>query len=228
MHLPSDNPDTNHSLVIDCSEGEVFCGLLGPSGQWLSSKQSGPGALEAVFPAVASVFHDAGKSLQSVDRFLYCQGPGSVLGLRLGAMAIETWCRLAQKQVERMSYNSLQLTAALLLLDNKELDNALLLADWKKNTWHSLRINNRTIGQVSPIAAANTSGEDYPIYHLPRRKGWQAPPTGACTLPYEPDRLNAVLDAPGLFEATPVLDLYQSGGNTFAKWNQQRHRSGSL
>ena len=153
MHLPSDNPDTNHSLVIDCSEGEVFCGLLGPSGQWLSSKQSGPGALEALFPAVASVFHDAGKSLQSVDRFLYCQGPGSVLGLRLGAMAIETWCRLAQKQVERMSYNSLQLTAALLLLDNKELDNALLLVDWKKNTWHSLRINNRTIGQVSPIAS---------------------------------------------------------------------------
>lgn len=215
------------SLVIDCSEGEVFCGLLDSGGQWLACKQSGPGALEALFPNVAEVLREADRAPESIRRYIYCEGPGSMLGLRLGAMAIETWSLLSSTPVTRLSYGSLHLTAALLLQDNPSLKNATILSDWKKDAWHSLTIQDRIFENVTVLPAESIESIDGPLYHLPRRKGWQAPPIGAITLPYEPSRLDILLDQPDLLRRTETVELFQQGGNTFAKWNPQRHRAGS-
>ncbi len=223
-----DCPDSQameNSLVIDCSDGEVFCGVLDRDAHWLSRKQSGPGAMEALFPNVAEVLREADRSLDSVARFVYCKGPGSVLGLRLAAMAIETWCRLSDSPLEKSGYDSLQLTAALLLLDKPGLENALILSDWKKDTWHALYIDQGVAGSVAPLQTEALQTIDRPLYHLPRRKGWQAPPEGAQTLLYEPSRMDAVLMRTNFLQSSEAVELFQPGGNTFAKWNPQRHRA---
>ena len=227
MPSSTDNPAAEESLVIDCSEGEVFCGLLDADRRWLARRQSGPGALEALFPSVAAVLREAVRAPGSIRRYLYCEGPGSVLGLRLGAMAIETWCRLSAAPVERLGYGSLQLTAALLLIDDPALQNACIVSDWKQDAWHSLEIRDRRAGEVATLPTSEIQSLDGPLYHLPRRKGWQAPPDGAQTLPYQPSRLDEVLDSPGLLRPSAAVELFQPGGNTFAKWNPQRHRAGS-
>ena len=223
----SDNQAVENSLVIDCSDGEVFCGVLDGRGAWLSEKRSGPGALEALFPNVAAVLQGADCSLGSVGRFIYCRGPGSVLGLRLSAMAIETWCQLSPNPVEKAGYDRLQLTAALLLLDEPALKDALILSDWKKDTWHALPIEQGVRGSVTALPTEELDKMDRPLYHLPGRKGWQASPKDARTLLYEPARLDRVLDYPDLLRAGNSVELFQPGGNTFTKWNPERHRAGT-
>ncbi|MGC6456239.1 MAG: hypothetical protein ACON46_06890 [Coraliomargaritaceae bacterium] len=228
--MPKDSTimEEKNSLVIDCSDGEIFCGVLDGTGTWLSTKQSGPGALEALFPNVGAVLQEADCQLDSVRRFIYCRGPGSVLGLRLAAMAIETWCRLATVPVERLSYGSLELTAALLQLDQPDLQDALILSDWKKDSWHALSIEQGVQGKVTALPTESLHRIDRPLYHLPRRKGWQAPPEGARTLLYEPARLDRVLDCADLLQAGNSIELFQPGGNTFTKWTAQRHRAESV
>ena len=225
MPEDSQNLEGKHSLVIDCSDGEVFCGVLDSAGAWLSSKKEGPGALEALFPNVADVLRGANCSLDSMGRFVYCRGPGSVLGLRMGAMAIETWCRLSCRPVERVGYGSLELTAELLLLDQPGLQDAVLLADWKKDSWHVLMIEQGRIGSVAPLPTEAIESLDRPLFHLPRRKGWQAPPNGAHSLAYEPERLDVVLSRPEFLQSSEAVELFQPGGNTFTKWTPQRHRA---
>jgi tRNA threonylcarbamoyladenosine biosynthesis protein TsaB len=213
------------ALVIDASGSDIFVGVLGPENQWLSQVHRQAAALEAIFPCVDNALSEAGVSLASLEGFFHCEGPGSVLGLRLCAMAIQTWTRLHPNSAKHHCYNSLQLTAALITLDHPELSDALLVSDWKKDTWNAVVIEN---GQAKPTSVVNSLElHDWQgvLFHLPQRKGWQKPPTGATTLSYQPERLTDALQLPGLLRATNAIELYSSGINTFHKWVPDRHRA---
>ncbi len=229
-HAPMTEPDYP-ALVIDASGATVFVGVMGPDkdgglgGQWLAQVDLQGAALEALFPSVDSALAEAGLSLDALKGFIYCEGPGSVLGLRLCAMAIETWSRLHPASAHRFAYNSLQLTAALITLDHPEAAEALLVSDWKKGAWNAVTIKHHHPGPTDVVDAEALASWSGPLFHLPQRKGWQAPPEGATTLAYEPQRLTEVMQCPGLLRPTEAIELYSSGVNTFQKWVPERHRA---
>jgi tRNA threonylcarbamoyladenosine biosynthesis protein TsaB len=212
-------------LVIDGSGGSVFCGILDPQNHWRSRVNLEGGPLEKLFPAVDAVLDEAGLGLSDLGGFYYCEGPGSVLGLRLCAMAIETWVRLYPKATELYAYNSLQLCAHSLLHGSEGLETALIVADWKKGAWNALKIENAQAGTVEVCDDAALLDWKGPLYHLPQRKGWQAPPRGALTLTYDPGQLSDLNSAPTLLRQTDSVELYNSGINTFQKWTAERHRA---
>ena len=143
------------------------------------------------------------------------------MGLRLCAMAIQTWGYLSKPEAGYSSYNSLELTADLLISDTKDIDRALLIADWKKNVWHSIEINKGRAGAIAAIDdhTVRDWGER-PLFYLPQRKGWQTVPEGAIILEYSPQRLPEVTH---LLKATKTIRLYSSNINAFKKWVPQRH-----
>jgi tRNA threonylcarbamoyladenosine biosynthesis protein TsaB len=219
---PSTIPPASPTLVIDGSGSVVFAGVLGSNGNWLARSEQTGAPLESLFPAIEATLDAAQLTLADIRSFIYCEGPGSVLGLRLCAMAIETWSRLYPQSAHYYAYNSLQLTAALICVDTPDLDQALLISDWKKGTWNAVKIRN---GQPSVTEVANDdtiANWTAPLYHLPQRKGWQQAPANATAVEYRPERLTEVLHLP---RPTETVELYASGVNVFQKWIPERHRA---
>lgn len=212
-------------LVIDGSCGGVFAGLLDSRDQWLSqARREGP-PLENLFPVVEAALKEADLHFSDLSGYIYCEGPGSVLGLRLCAMAIETWRRLYPDSAHLYKYNSLQLCALTLLRDSPGLTDALVVADWKKGAWNALKIESAQPGAFSVIDDDALTAWTGALYHLPQRKGWQSPPEGAHTLAYDPARLADLWSHSDLLQSTESVELHNSGMNTFHKWTPDRHRA---
>jgi tRNA threonylcarbamoyladenosine biosynthesis protein TsaB len=214
------------ALVVDGSGTSIFTGVLGARGRWLAKSEQDVPALEGLFPSVEDSLQQAGLQFADIRSYLYCEGPGSSLGLRLCAMAIETWTRLFPDSANLFSYNSLHLTAANLLVETPDIDEALIVTDWKKGAWNSISITDGKMAPIEVIDEASLATSERPLYHLPQRKGWQqAPPQGAIELSYKPCTLNRILTMPSLLKSTGQIELYNSGINTFQKWIPTRHRA---
>lgn len=212
-------------LVVDGSGASIFVGLLGTDRKWLAQVHQKGAPLEGLFPSVESALYSAQCSITDIHNFIYCEGPGSALGLRLCAMAIQTWGHLCERDSAAgyFSYNSLQLTAALMALDTPGINNALLISDWKKNAWNSVLIKEDQPGAIVTLDNQAVNGwEQGPLLYLPQRKGWQIVPEHATTLEYSPHRLPEVLH---LLKKTKKIELYASNANVFRKWVPQRHRA---
>ncbi|MFP4156184.1 MAG: hypothetical protein ACLFU4_01035 [Opitutales bacterium] len=222
--MPSDShPLPLPALVIDGSSASTFVGILGADLQWLGHTCSGKPPLESLFTAVETVSQKADVPLESLRAHLYAEGPGSVLGLRLCAMAIETWSRLFPDSANYFAYNSLQLVAAQVLSQRPETRDALILSDWKKDLWNAVAIKSGQIQDPTPVTLETLTTNQSPLYHLPARKGWQSPPPKAQRIDARPDRLHQLLDTPGLLKRTQGVQLYSAGSNTFQKWSARRH-----
>jgi len=212
-------------LVIDGSGSSLFCGILDPTNGWRGQTTLNGGPLEKLFPAVEQVLKASELGLAELKGFYYCEGPGSVLGLRLCAMAIETWIRLFPETSQLYAYNSLQLSAEVLLNQGHEWNDALIVADWKKGAWNGLKISDRQPGKIDVYDDAAIQDWQGPLYHLPQRKGWQAPPPQAETLSYDPAQLSQLPSLSRFLRKTDSVELYSSGVNTFQKWTAERHRA---
>lgn len=213
------------ALVIDGSSACFFSGVLDGDGRWLACRKADEPALESLFKTVDSVLKEARLELDGIQSYLYCEGPGSVLGLRLCAMAIETWRRIHPTPTKLHTYNSLKLVAAGLVNEEGIQEDTLLISDWKKDTWNGLKITSGEPASVAPVSAEALSQWKGPLYHLPARKGWQQPPENAFEVAYEPERLAELLAYPKLIEPRDSVALYNSGMNIFQKWTPERHRA---
>lgn len=220
--------ETAPELAIDGSGGSVFAGVLDDRGRWLATERRAGAPLENLFPVIDATLREAGVRLGGLGGYLYCEGPGSVLGLRLCAMAIETWTRLYPDSAHLRKYNSLRLCALTLLLDTPDLRDALIVADWKKGAWNALKIEGGTPGPTEVIDDGALAAWGGALYHLPQRKGWQSPPAGAQTLVYDPARIADLRGHPALLQTTAGVQLYNTGINTFQKWTPTRHRKTAL
>lgn len=215
----------NNTLIIDGSGSALFAGLLDARGAWQATALRECAALEGIFPAVTDVLQAADRNLSEVDAYIYCEGPGSVLSLRLCAMAIETWRRLLPKPAALYKYNSLQLMAQRLLAEAPEPHGARIVSDWKKGAWNSLTFQDNAVGAVEVLDDEALAAWSGPLYHLPQRKGWQSPPPAATTLDYDPACLDRLHTRPGLLHPINSVELYSAGVNTFQKWTPARHRA---
>ncbi|MFP4203962.1 MAG: hypothetical protein ACLFS4_06475 [Opitutales bacterium] len=213
------------ALLIDGSAADVFAGVPDGSGSRLVGQPGGQPALEGLFPAVERALNAATVELGMIRGFIYCQGPGSVLGLRLCAMAVETWRRTVPGDVPCFGYDSLQLTAALLLNDQSAPSDALLVSDWKRGAWNAVRIEGGCRRPTETLEDPVLKQYKGPIFHLPQRKGWQPPPENAIPLSYEPERLPEVMRIPGILNRTQGVELHASAAPAFRKWQPERHRA---
>ncbi|NCG08554.1 MAG: hypothetical protein GWO81_03135 [Verrucomicrobia bacterium] len=221
--MPKTTPQ--FSLGIDASNPACFAGLLDRDNNWLAHKSIEGPALETLFAEVETVLSRAKLPLQAIPRYLYCEGPGSPLGLRLAAMAIQTWRTLQDGSPPCLAYDSLQLAAHCLRLDHPDLSEALLVADWKKDTWNAVTLEKGQVNACKPIPQAYLEAWEGPRYHLPQRKGWQAPPSNAVALRYTPEHLDKLIDSHGLLRAVDSPEPFASAPANFQNWVPERHRA---
>lgn len=213
-------------LLIDASSpNSAIVARLDDSGRaWAQFTEEPSAALEGIFTAAEQVcpqFSPAG--------FLFCEGPGSILGIRIAAAAIRGRNALGPV-VPVMAFQSLHLVAILLLRRFPEEKHFTVLAESRMNAWNLLSVEEgipaESFREIKTAELATLPlGK---VFLLPQRR--PAPPP-IPTTPVNPARL--LQDDPAIFADTPAL-LHNCNGlpdatNTsvasgYAKWTPERHR----
>lgn len=201
--LPAGKP----VLVMDAACPHVFVGLW-QSGAWQATAAATEPALDALFGLVEHCLDETDCHLREVSAFVYDEGPGSVLGIRVAAMALRTWQAMPELNTKPVfAYRSLELLAAQITLVRS--GPFQIIADYRKDAWLSLLSQG---GEIRTVADAELDS-DQPLYYLRQRKAWRQPPARAVEVTLNlletpqllcDEKLLRKTESPGVFAVQPV------------------------
>ncbi|PTY04996.1 peptidase M22 [Opitutaceae bacterium EW11] len=208
-------------LLIDSSSSNIQVGLLRSDAApvWTEAIDE---AGTAVFAGADRVLSQAGVRLADVRAYAFCDGPGSVLGIRTAAVALRTW-RVVHA-LPAYAYCSLRLVAAFQLQAGEPAPFAVI-ADARRDTWH--RVAAAENGELSPLhrtPGASVSGSLLTPQHF---RSWAALPAGTRQVPYSVRDLLAALETTPLFHETSEPDAFLHEEPVYQTWTPQVHRAPS-
>jgi tRNA threonylcarbamoyladenosine biosynthesis protein TsaB len=195
-------------LLIDAASETIQVGLLSAQAKprWASRRdEAGVGVFECV--------DELDVAIDSVGAFAFCEGPGSILGIRISAMALRTWNVLRPRPV--FGYNGLAVVARAI-----GRPDVTVIADARRGLWH----RSTPSGGLERVTATELSGERV----MPNGfRHWDPLPPGTLGTSYD---LAALLAQPAVAGA----DLFRENGEpdaflhvepAYAKWVPQIHRA---
>jgi tRNA threonylcarbamoyladenosine biosynthesis protein TsaB len=193
-------------LLIDAAATRVQAGLFGQDGsiRWQhSDEEAGVG----IFSSVDALGFDLG----AVRAFAFCEGPGSILGIRTTAMALRTWRALALRPA--FVYCSLAVVAH--ALGQRDLT---VIADARRARWHQYTLEKG----LRRTVAAELSGK---LVMPEGFRHWSPVPAHVAHVPYVlSDLLNRTADT-DLFRETGDPDAFLHEEPSYATWTPQIHRA---
>ncbi|MBC7368866.1 MAG: peptidase M22 [Undibacterium sp.] len=193
-------------LVIDAASTQVQVGIFGADGtnRWATQTEE---AGIAVFRCVERL----GVDLSTIRAFVFCEGPGSTLGIRTVAMAIRTWQTLAPRPA--FAYSSLALIAH--ALAQPEIN---IIADARRDSWHVQKIG----GALHRLTTSELSG---PLVTPENFRHWTPLPARATLTPYDAATLLSLTQKAELFRATDAPDAFLHQEPSYATWTPRIHRA---
>jgi tRNA threonylcarbamoyladenosine biosynthesis protein TsaB len=211
----------NPLLALDAGGPRVYVGLIGGR-RWIARADAAEPALASIFTLTERVLAESGTPLRELRGFVFCDGPGSVLGLRLAAAAILTWQRLPDSPPPVFHYHSLTLVAVHLRREGRAPPFSIV-TDWKKNRW--LAAPSDRPDTIRAVDSEGFARLPPPRYHLAQRKSWRPPPVPVGPVEYPWAALPVLLDHPGLLTRRDEPGLLYPGGNHYVRWKPERHRT---
>ncbi|MBI2517746.1 MAG: peptidase M22 [Opitutae bacterium] len=212
----------NHGciLVLDAAATSVQVGLLrtGAPAVWHTSPDE---ASKSLFACAAAGLRDAGVGLDAVRAFVFCEGPGSMLGVRTVAMAIRTWQAVQPRPAYR--YQSLVLLAHELQRAGTPAPFAVI-ADARRDTWHDVTVS--AAGQIAPlrrVPVTELATGTKPLYQPTAFRAWAKSPRATQDCAYDVAQLLAAHADANLFAATDAPDAFQYEAPEYKKWSAQVH-----
>ncbi|HWA84920.1 MAG TPA: peptidase M22 [Opitutus sp.] len=143
--------------------------------------------------------------------FIFCDGPGSILGCRTAAMAIRAWSVLESRAV--FAYHSLALVAHALARPN-----LTVISDARRDAWHCVSLAST----LRRAPAAELAGE---LVMPDGLRHWAPLPPNVTRVPYSlADLLPRAFDA-DLFRRTDSPDAFLHEEPSYATWTPQIHRA---
>lgn len=195
-------------LLLDAASSRVQVGWIGADGaaRWqIAEDEAGVGlfrCLEAL---------DLKPS--QTGAFVFCDGPGSVLGCRTAAMAVRAWNVVAPKPI--FAYHSLAVVAHAL-----GEPHTTVIADARREAWHAASAG----APLRRVPTAELSGE---LVTPEGFRHWTPLPPAVRQVPYSlADLLPRVLDA-DLLRATEAPDAFLHEEPTYVTWTPRVHRAPS-
>jgi tRNA threonylcarbamoyladenosine biosynthesis protein TsaB len=165
-------------------------------------------------PATAALFQGIerlGRNPVEAGAFVFCDGPGSVLGIRTAAMALRTWNILGPRPM--FAYCSLALVAH--AIGRADVG---VIADARRESWHHYQIGCG----LRRLPAAGVQGELLMPEHF---RHWSALPPNVSRVPYlVADQLPRVLDD-DLLQPTDSPDAFLHEEPSYVRWMPTIHRA---
>ncbi len=210
-------------LLLDAAVLPIRLALV-VAGRVEATEASSEEALHGIFRASSSLLETTGLAWHKIDGFIYGSGPGTVLGLRLAAIAIEGWRGLREEVVPIYQYNTLQATACAHMHRTGE-DSFDLLISVRRDRVGRLPIRAGTLGTMLLEERELTGSESgkIPRYHLASASNRLPQPPASQEIEFDPTTL-----PPGWFTGANLK--YVSAAEpeipspaTYQKWSGERH-----
>jgi tRNA threonylcarbamoyladenosine biosynthesis protein TsaB len=193
-------------LLIDAASAQVQVGWFAsdrPARWETSNEEAGVG----VFRCVEAL----GVEVGAAGAFLFCEGPGSMLGIRTVAMALRTWDILTPRAA--YSYQSLALVAH--ALGDQDLQ---VIADARRASWHVFQLSQK----LRRVPAAELAGKLALPEHF---RSWTPLPANVSRVPYAvAELLPRVIDV-DLFTKTESPDAFVHEEPSYVTWTPHVHRA---
>ena len=196
------------ALVIDAASAVIQVGLLMPDGgaRWETSPdEAGVGVFECLKRLEATPGHCAA--------FVFCDGPGSILGIRTVAMALRAWNVLNPRPM--FAYSSLALVAHAL-----GRDDLAVIADARRDSWHHYQIGRG----LRRVEASTLTGE---LVTPEGFRHWSPLPAHVKRVPYSMAELLPRVADVDLFLPTDAPDAFLHEEPSYVTWTPQIHRAPS-
>ncbi|MGF1484852.1 MAG: hypothetical protein ACFBZ8_10870 [Opitutales bacterium] len=222
MPAPADHAP---ALLLEASGPVVQVGLGGADG-WLGYARSEAPALESLTPLIAAVLKQAGLKLDDIGCFVYDEGPGTLLGLRLAAMTFRTWKALPMHRTTPVfAFRSVEAAAASLLAKGTKPPFGLVTEAGLGKWVLSEKRGEGSPGALEVVDAERLAAYPHPLYHLAQRKQWKPLPCAATVFNLDLEALPVLLSVSQLSHSVdqpiPLRPVVQD----YVKWSGQRHRS---
>ena len=193
-------------LVLDAASASVQVGWLEADGaaRWeCLDDEAGIGVFRGV--------EKLGVDVRDAGAFVFCDGPGSVLGVRTTAMVLRTWHVVAPRPM--FAYHSLAVVAH--ALGRKD---ATMIADARRDSWHAYQLG----GSLRRVLTAELTGELVMPEHF---RHWSVLPAGVVRVPYSLAELLPRVAEAELFRATDAPDAFLHEEPSYVTWTPQIHRA---
>ncbi len=194
------------TIVLDAASARVQVGMVQAdgTGQWqCSTDESGV----AIFKCLDRL----GVPPDQVAAWIFCEGPGSILGVRTVAMALRTWGVLRRSPV--YGYGSLALVAH--ALGRRDVS---VIADARRDTWHHFTLE----GGLRRVATDQLAGEMV----IPENfRHWSTPPPHLTQVPYRLADLLPQVSHADLLRETDAPDAFLHEEPSYLTWKPQIHRA---
>lgn len=195
-------------LLIDAASSTIQAAVLGQGAppRWAHRRtDAGIGLFECL--------DELGADVGSMRAFAYCEGPGSILGIRTAAMAIRAWNAISA----RPAYAYIGLAVVARALGRPAVT---VIADARRGQWH--RIHDG--GALERVPREQLSGD---LVTPEGFRHWDPLPEGTAGASYDLASLFALPSVAGaeLFREAPAPDAFLHGEPTYAKWVPQIHRA---
>lgn len=208
-------------LVLDAASTQVQVGWLSAAAtHWhLPDGEAGTG----IFTGTEAVLRAAQAKLGDIGAFVFCEGPGSMLGTRTIAMALRTW----QVLKPRPAYAYQSLAVAGHLAWTQAPRSFTVIADARRDTWHGQTVS--ADGRMSPLQRLATSAVSAGELLTPANfRAWAPPPRPTAICSYQLAEIFPSLADGDYFRAVEAPDAFQHEAPAYKKWFAQVHSATTL
>ncbi len=206
-------------LLIDSASVMIQVGLLRADRPpvWESS---GDEAGSGIYAATEAVLTRAACTLEEVAAFVFCDGPGSVLGIRTAAVAIRTWCVLRARPA--FAYHSLELVANFQLHTGIE-PPFTVIADARRSSWHATAVAApKYVSPLLRLAPGDLSGV---LFMLENFRHWGTLPPEVRWVPYNLSAMFDVVAETALFREAEEPEAFLHEDPVYLTWTPKVHRA---
>lgn len=172
-----------------------------------------------LFRTTEELLHTARRTMSEVRTVVFCEGPGSLLGIRLAAMAVRTWMALPRAEPLRVfAYRSLALVAADLLAQG-EAPPFHVIHDARRETWNVLSLGaNGELGEIRRCRAEELPLATGTMFTPAQFPHWQPRPEGVRPIAYRPQLIVGLAPKFRLLREVDAPDAFMTEMPTYRPW----------
>jgi tRNA threonylcarbamoyladenosine biosynthesis protein TsaB len=176
--------------------------------------------LEGLFGCAEAALADAKLSLADIRSFALCVGPGSVLGIRIAALAVRSWSALEPRPI--FVWESLSALARSALVAGEQ-GPFLVAVESRLKRWHALEVAaDGSLGAPFEAEAAQLNSAGHRV--LASSEAAPGVLASHVAVPHPWSSLPTFFTLQGFLREEPRPDALNVA-NDFATWSGERHRS---
>ena len=206
-------------LLVDASS-QVQVGIP-DSKDWLSLVREEKPALESLFVAIPKSLEEIDASISAIDAILFCEGPGSTLGLRVAATAVKTILRENEPSPTLFTYNALDLAAIM----SNDFSRPILAPFRKGKRLLRSPISNSAIGSIEVLEEPISKSLSKEALHLPSLRSWETLPEGLDVLDYDISHIAGLAGIAPILRPAEMPEVFTPLPAEFRKWKPARDLS---